>query len=173
MRLTPALEYEKLRQEPDSWNKIFLHKDGKFFRAYVVSASKQWLMSLVPHIRKFLADSLGLELHMGKLSVTDSQYGTEFLGAYVKPYRTYASNDSLRRMMRNIRSMGTADKEKVYRSVNSFLGVLSHHRTYRIRRQMFLREKFLKVATFDNDISKMNKPVLTDNHSNYEQGIWN
>jgi len=41
MKLSPALEYEKLRQEADSWNKIFLHKDGKFFRAYEWSA---WLI---------------------------------------------------------------------------------------------------------------------------------
>ena len=44
MRLTPALEFEKLRKEPESWNKIFLHKDGKFFRAYEWSA---WLIKTV------------------------------------------------------------------------------------------------------------------------------
>ena len=41
MKLTPALEFEKLRQDAESWNKIFLHKDGKFFRAYEWSA---WLI---------------------------------------------------------------------------------------------------------------------------------
>lgn len=44
MKLTPALEFEKLRQESDSWSKIFLHKDGKFFRAYEWSA---WLIKKV------------------------------------------------------------------------------------------------------------------------------
>jgi heme-degrading monooxygenase HmoA len=44
MRLTPALEFEKLRKDPESWNKIFLHKDGKFFRAYEWSA---WLIKTV------------------------------------------------------------------------------------------------------------------------------
>ena len=44
MRLTPALEFEKLRKDPESWNKIFLHKDGKFFRAYEWSA---WLIKAV------------------------------------------------------------------------------------------------------------------------------
>lgn len=41
MKLTPALEFEKLREDAESWNKIFLHKDGKFFRAYEWSA---WLI---------------------------------------------------------------------------------------------------------------------------------
>lgn len=44
MRITPALEFEKLRQDPESWNKIFLHKEGKFFRAYEWSA---WLIKTV------------------------------------------------------------------------------------------------------------------------------
>ena len=41
MKLSAALEYEKLRQEKENWNKIYLHKDGKFFRAYEWSA---WLI---------------------------------------------------------------------------------------------------------------------------------
>ena len=41
MKLTPALEFEKLREDAESWNKIFLHKDGKFLRAYEWSA---WLI---------------------------------------------------------------------------------------------------------------------------------
>ena len=127
--------------------------------AYVVSTDKEWLLSLVPRIQQFLSEELGLTLHLGKLTVTNVCYGVEFLGAFVKPYRTYASNDCLRRMERNIRNMQTNDADAVYRSVNSFLGVLSHHKTYRIRRQMFLREKFLKVSTFNRDMTLFGKPT--------------
>ena len=41
MRLTPALAYEKLRQDAQSQNKIILHKDGKFYHVYEWSA---WLL---------------------------------------------------------------------------------------------------------------------------------
>ena len=126
--------------------------------AYAVSHDKQWLHSLVPQIRDFLESELGLSLHMGKLTVTDAWHGVEFLGAFVKPYRTYASNACLRRMQRNVDLLRTYDDDSVYRSVNSFLGVLSHHRTYNIRRRMFLRRKFLNVGTFNSDVTKMNKP---------------
>ena len=129
------------------------HHYGRYVDdAYVVSTDKEWLLSLVTDIKSFLSERLGLTLHMGKLTVTDTRYGVEFLGAFVKPYRTYASNACLRRMERNIRNMRTHDGDAVIRSVNSFLGVLSHHKTYRIRRAMFLREKFLKIGTFDNDM---------------------
>lgn len=126
--------------------------------AYVVSTDKAWLLSLVPDVQRFLSERLGLSLHMGKLIVTDIKYGVEFLGAFVKPYRTYASNDCLRRMERNIRNMSTKDDDAVYRSVNSFLGVLSHHKTYRIRRRLFLRGKFLKISTFNRDMTLFGKP---------------
>ena len=127
--------------------------------AYVVSTDKDWLLSLVPKIQQFLSTELGLTLHLGKLAVTNICYGVEFLGAFVKPYRTYASNDCLRRMERNIRNMHTNDADAVYRSVNSFLGVLCHHKTYHIRRAMFLKKKFMKVSTFNKDMTVFSKPT--------------
>lgn len=41
MKLVPALEYEKLREDAQSWNKIIVHKEGKFYHAYEWSA---WLL---------------------------------------------------------------------------------------------------------------------------------
>ena len=50
MQITPALEYEKQRQDVDSWNKIILHKDGTFYHAYEWSA---WLIKTVVCTEKF------------------------------------------------------------------------------------------------------------------------
>ena len=44
MKLIPALELEKLREEENTWNKIVLHHDGKFYHAYEWSA---WLIKTV------------------------------------------------------------------------------------------------------------------------------
>ena len=44
MRPTPALEYEKLRQDAESLNKIILNKDGKWYHVYEWSA---WLLKTV------------------------------------------------------------------------------------------------------------------------------
>ncbi len=41
MKLSAALEYEKLREDAASWNKVILHRDGKFYHAYDWSA---WLI---------------------------------------------------------------------------------------------------------------------------------
>ena len=44
MLIVPALEYEKNRQQPADWNKIILHREGKFYRAYEWSL---WLIKTV------------------------------------------------------------------------------------------------------------------------------
>jgi hypothetical protein len=43
MKLSAALQYEGMREDPQSWNKIYLNKDGKFFHAYQWSA---WLLKM-------------------------------------------------------------------------------------------------------------------------------
>ena len=128
--------------------------------AYVVSTDRKWLLSLVPRIREFLADVLGLQLHMGKLQVYDAYKGCSFLGAYVRPYRTYIDNHSLQRTMQGLRQVDVKDVEHTYLSLNSYIGVLTHYSSYNIRRQLFLKERFLNLATFDNDITLFNKPIL-------------
>ena len=44
MKIIPALEYERIRQDADSWNKVVLHREGKFYRAYEWSA---WIIKTV------------------------------------------------------------------------------------------------------------------------------
>lgn len=44
MKLTPALAYEKQRQDADSMNQIILNKDGKWYHIYDYSA---WLLKTV------------------------------------------------------------------------------------------------------------------------------
>ena len=50
MRLSAALEYEKLRQEPSSWNKVIVHRDGKFYHIYDWSA---WLVKTIACTEEF------------------------------------------------------------------------------------------------------------------------
>lgn len=84
-----------------------------------------------------------------------SNVGTEYLGGFILPYRTYISRDSLRRVYDGLEKMDYTDKKSVLSSVNSYLGVLSHYSSYNIRCNLFLKEKLLKVSSFDKGINKM------------------
>ena len=44
MQIITAIEYDRLRKEPENWNKVILHREGKFYRAYEWSA---WLIKTV------------------------------------------------------------------------------------------------------------------------------
>ena len=103
----------------------------------MIDACREWLLAQVPKVREFLADELGLQLHMGKLHVREVSQGIEFLGAFVKPYRDYISNKTLERITRNIRAMDLRDVNHVEASVNSYLGVLSHSSSYNVKRELF------------------------------------
>lgn len=90
MRLVPALEYEKLRQDSDSWNKIRLHKDGKFYHAYEWSA---WLIKAfvcTEDFQKQRGDDKVLAV--ARYKTKDSEYAVlgfplESLSKYVHDYK--------------------------------------------------------------------------------------
>jgi len=120
--------------------------------SYVVSRDKREMLAMVPDIRDFISERLGLELHMGKLHVRDIRHGVEFLGAFVKPYRNYVSNKTVERMMQTLETVDLSNPEKTMHSVNSYLGVLSHTASYNLRRKIFLDGRFDNVLDFDSNI---------------------
>lgn len=122
--------------------------------AVLISADKEWLLSLVPMIEHFLKEELGLEIHNGKLHISEVHKGVEFLGAYIKPWRTYVSRRTLERIEKKIAIMDFTKPKMVARSVNSYLGIFQHTDSYRIRRSIFMRREFLKLGIFNNNMTK-------------------
>lgn len=144
--------------------------------AEIISADKEWLLSLVPRIRNFLKNELGLELHIGKLEIQEVHQGVEFLGAYIKPYRIYTSRKTVERIRQNLRLLlrptarlmdaalthplnsrrgRRVSAERMLRTVNSYLGILSHTASWRLRREMFFRREFLRLGVFDEGMTKI------------------
>lgn len=111
--------------------------------AFVVSRDRQWLQSLVPEVRRWLSESLGLELHEGKTRIVDARRGVEFLGAYIKPGRAYVANQTLSRMERHLADLherllsGDVSDEELRSSLSSFGGVLGHCASFRVRQRLF------------------------------------
>ena len=123
--------------------------------AAIVSHDKDWLLSLVPSIRNMLNSELGLELHMGKLNISEVHKGIEFLGSYIKPWRVYMSRDCINRIERKIKCFNFNKPSNVLRSVNSYLGIMQHAKTYNIRRKLFFKSEYMKIGIFDKNLSKI------------------
>ena len=130
--------------------------------AAVVSSDKKWLLSLVPEIRSFLSTELGLDLHMGKLEISEVHHGVEFLGSYIKPYRTYISNHALQRILKKIQEFDYRKPWKVLRSVNSYLGIFMHSSSYNLCRRIFMTKEILRIGIFDEGMTK-----ITDRYKYY------
>lgn len=68
-------------------------------------------------------------------SRADANRGVEFLGAYVKPYRTYPSTRSLCRMRGRMKSLDWSERpSRIQARVNSMLGTLSHYDCWHMRK---------------------------------------
>lgn len=100
--------------------------------AYVVGDNKEWLKEVREKAKTFLLDILKLELHEGKSHIVDAYKGVEFLGAFIKPHRRYISNQSLKR----IRKRTSGEKLHRIQSSASRQGILSHYKSYNIRKQL-------------------------------------
>lgn len=122
--------------------------------SFVVSVDRHRLLSMVPMIREFLQDRLHLELHMGKLHIVNVRCGAEFLGGFVKPYRTYISNESLNRMTNSVAAMNMRKPHDVWASVNSFLGILYHYASFNIRTRMFFNSRLLTIGMYNRDMTQ-------------------
>ena len=106
---------------------------------------------------------------MGKLKISEVNHGVEFLGSYIRPWRTYVSRKTLVRIEKKVKEIDCSKPSKALRSVNSYLGILHHTSSYRIRRKLFLKSEFLKIGIFDRDMTK-----LTDRRRLYKKKTrWN
>lgn len=102
---------------------------------FIVCRNKERLRQVIEKIERFLNNELHLELQKGKIHITNVKYGVEFLGAFIKPFRIYVSNQCLERIKRTWNIKETKWGNLI--STISKLGYLSQYKTYNIRKNIF------------------------------------
>lgn len=132
--------------------------------ACVVSNDREWLLSLVPEIRDYLHRQLSIDLHMGKVCISEVHQGVEFLGAFIKPWRVYISNHSLRRIRRKIKTLDFSKPWKVVRSINSYLGIFHHTDSWKIRRRLLITPQIIRYCIFDEGMNKATDRMIYYRH---------
>ena len=107
----------------------------------------------MPRVREFLSERLHLELHDGKLTVSPVWHGVEFLGAWVKPHRIFASRSSVGRIGRKLDALASSSVDEWESPLNSYCGLLGHWQNYSIRRRLLAgREEFGQWGMFDTEV---------------------
>lgn len=108
----------------------------------MVGSSREELTELVPTIGDFLGRELALTLHPGKIAVRSVYHGVDFLGYVVLPGHRLLRTKTKRRMfvkmgrkMEDYR-LGRITRTSVERSLQSYLGVLSHANAHRLTEKL-------------------------------------
>jgi RNA-directed DNA polymerase len=114
----------------------------------VVHPNKEYLKSLIPVISDFLQTTLGLTIHPKKIYLQHYSKGVQFLGTVIKPNRIYVAKrtkgnfytaiQKQNEAVKNIKP-DTALKFNFLSSMNSYLGIMKHYKTYTLRKNMLFK----------------------------------
>lgn len=111
----------------------------------VVHPSKAYLKSLIPEISIFLKNELHLTLHPKKIYLQHYSKGVKFLGTIIKPNRIYIANRTKGNFYQAIQMQNAVvknhkpspeERSNFLSSMNAYLGILGHYKTYRLRKKM-------------------------------------
>lgn len=119
---------------------------GRYVDDFVlIHRDKEYLKSLIRLIRDYLQNSLNLTLHPDKIYLQHFSKGVKYLGAVIKPHRIYIANRTKGNFYDAIKAQNDVVKiqkptqdeiEQFISSMNSYLGIMQHYKTYKIRRDM-------------------------------------
>lgn len=123
---------------------------------YIVSKNKNFLHNIISKIKIFLKEKLLLDINDGKTKIINVKQGVEFLGAFIKPYRNYISNTTLKRIKNKLFNIQYKGVEKnPINSINSFLGIFRHYSSFKLRKEIFRKITVLyEYGVFNKDYTK-------------------
>jgi hypothetical protein len=108
----------------------------------VVADNTEYLEELLVKIENFLENKLHLQLHPGKVTIRKYGRGIDFLGYVMLPSHIMMRTKTRKRMLRKLKARvekyknGTIDKDHLYASLQSYLGVLSHANAYELTQEL-------------------------------------
>ena len=111
----------------------------------IVHQDKEYLKSLIPQINAYLTNKLELTLHPKKSYLQHYSKGVRFLGTIIKSNRIYIGNRTKGNFYKAIQKQNevirehkptTAERDTFLSSMNSYLGILKHYKTYHLRKKM-------------------------------------
>jgi len=148
----------------------------KFYGRYVddcilVHTSGYYLKGIIPYIRGYLHNELGLTLHPKKIYLQPCCKGVKFLGCFIKPTHTVTNHRTIKNFKHRLfwanklvvdHKPSKREVERFVSSVNSYLGIMKHYKTFEKRWMLLenhistLWKKHIKVsiARFDKIVRR-------------------
>jgi len=126
--------------------------------AFIISNSKLLLNSYINLIDNFLNEYLHLNLSYKKIKITSVNHNIKFLGIVLRPYRRYVKNETIKKFRHDIYEIekyllnNKPNKEYIISNlsiINSYCGLLSDNKCYKILNKQFNNSMLNKYYIFD------------------------
>ena len=144
---------------------------GRYVDDFVlVHTNKNYLKSLIPRIAKFLKTELHLKLHPKKIYLQHYSKGVSYIGGFIKPNRIYVSKRTKgnfyeaihkqNKLIENTTNPSKVEKLLFLSSMNSYLGILKHFKSYKLRNLYIstgLSKKWFIYFTMNTNFTKFSK----------------
>ena len=142
---------------------------GRYVDDFIlIHQEKNHLKSLIPHIHGYLKKKLGLDLHPRKIYLQHYSKGFQFLGTYIKPYRTYIGKRTKSGFYQAVQQwnnhitatngkLDSASLLQFIATINSYLGAMKHFDTYKLRKKLLLqlRGEFFNYVYISGGYAKL------------------
>jgi RNA-directed DNA polymerase len=122
---------------------------GRYVDDFVlIHPDKHYLIRCINYIKDYLKNELMLDLHPDKVYLQPFSKGVKYLGAVILPHRIYLANRTKGNFYESIKKHSAVAKDhkpvieerKAFlSSMNSYLGIASHYKTYKLRKRMLFR----------------------------------
>ena len=141
---------------------------GRYVDDFVlVHTQKNYLKSLIPIISKFLKTELHLKLHPKKIYLQHYSKGVNYIGGFIKPNRIYVSKRTKgnfyeaihkqNKLIENTTNPSKAEKLLFLSTMNSYLGILRHFKSYKLCKLYIstgLSKKWFTYFTMNTNFAK-------------------
>lgn len=133
---------------------------------YIFHSSKKHLKNILQRCRKYLLKE-GLVIHPGKIYLQHYTKGFHFLGVFIKPHRLYMGRRTAKKFKSTVyyyrqlfgsRKLHVDEVKKLRSILNSYLGLLKHYHTYKLRRDMLFKKPaciFYQYGFFSPSLTKI------------------
>jgi retron-type reverse transcriptase len=122
----------------------------KYYGRYVddfvlIHPDKDCLKMLISNIDQYLEKELQLQLHPNKIYLQHFNKGVKYLGAVIMPHRIYIANRTkgnfyqaigIQNKIAREHRPSQVEKTAFQSSMNSYLGIMKHYKSYKIRKSM-------------------------------------
>ena len=108
----------------------------------LLDVKREVLAVYMSKLEKFLADNLKLSLHPTKVSLRKLTWGIDFVGYIARPYHQVLRTKTQKRIFRKIKEKivlfktSEIEEQTLKQSIQSYLGVLRHANTYKIKQKL-------------------------------------